>query len=92
MADPATGARYFIEVKGRRPATAEISVSAQQVQKAKSNPDRWRLAVVTVPDDPGTEPEVRYLTDPFAEVRLHFAQTGVVLDVTGLLESSGVPR
>ena len=90
--DPATGARYFIEVKGRRPATAEISVSAQQVQKAKSNPDRWRLAVVTVPDDPGAEPEVRYLTDPFAEVRLHFAQTGVVLDVAGLLESSGVPR
>ena len=91
-ADSATGARYFIEVKGRRPATAEISVSAQQVQKAKSNPDRWRLAVVTVPDESDAEPEVRYLTDPFADVRLHFAQTGVVLDVAGLLESSGVPR
>ena len=90
--DPATGARYFIEVKGHRPATTEISVSAQQVQKAKSNPDRWRLAVVTVPDDPGAEPEVRYLTEPFTEVRLHFAQTGVVLDVADLLESSGVPR
>ena len=90
--DPATGARYFIEVKGHRPGTAEISVSAQQVQKAKSSPDRWRLAVVTVPDDPGAEPTVRYLIEPFADVRLHFAQTGVVLDVADLLEASVVPR
>ncbi|MCY4632684.1 MAG: DUF3883 domain-containing protein, partial [bacterium] len=59
--DPATGTHYFIEVKGHLPRTTEISVSAQQVQKARSNPDRWRLAVVSVPDDPNAEPTVHYL-------------------------------
>ena len=50
-------------------------MSAQQVQKAKSNPDRWRLAVASVPNDPAGEPVVRYLVDPFRDSRLHFAQT-----------------
>ncbi|SVD88223.1 uncharacterized protein METZ01_LOCUS441077, partial [marine metagenome] len=45
--DPETGIHYFIEVKGHLPQTTEISVSAQQVQKAKANPDRWRLAVAS---------------------------------------------
>ena len=89
--DPATGTHYFIEVKGHLPRTAEISVSAQQVQKARSNPDRWRLAVVAVPDDPGTEPTVRYLLDPFGNYTLHFAQTKVTLNVANLLEAAGEP-
>jgi len=54
--DPVTGHHYFIEVKGHLPQTLEISVSAQQVQKAKSNPDRWRLAVASVPNEPDAEP------------------------------------
>ena len=47
--DPKTGYHYFIEVKGHLPQTLEIHVSAQQVQKARSIPDRWRLAVISVP-------------------------------------------
>ena len=71
--DPETGTHYFIEVKGHLPRTTELSVSAQQVQKARSNPERWRLAVVSVPDDPDSDPEVHYLLDPFHDYTLHFA-------------------
>ena len=90
--DPATGTHYFIEVKGHLPRTTEISVSAQQVQKARSNPDRWRLAVVTVPDDPHGEPTVRYLVDPFRDYALHFAESKLSLNVANLLTAAGPPR
>ncbi len=89
--DPATGIHYFIEVKGHLPRTTEISVSAQQVQKARSNPDRWRLAVVSVPDDPDTEPAVRYLVDPFRDYTLHFAESKITLNVADLLSAAGPP-
>lgn len=90
--DAETGIHYFIEVKGHLPQTTEIRVSAQQVQKAKSNPERWRLAVVSVPIDAESFTKVRYLVEPFSDVTLHFAQTSVPLDVASLLESAGEPR
>ena len=89
--DPATGTHYFIEVKGHLPRTTEISVSAQQVQKARSNPDRWRLAIVAVPDDPATEPTVNYLVHPFRDYALHFAESKLTLDVADLLTAATVP-
>lgn len=90
--DPKTGNDYFIEVKGHLPQTTEIKVSARQVQKAKINPDCWRLAVVSVPLDPDEDPPVRYILEPFQDVTLHFAQTCVPLDVAALLESAGEPQ
>ncbi|MXZ29232.1 MAG: DUF3883 domain-containing protein [Acidimicrobiia bacterium] len=90
--DPATGTHYFIEVKGHLPQTTEIHVSAPQVQKARSNPKRWRLAIVSVPEDPHAEPAVRYLTDPFADYHLHFAQTKLTLNIADLLTAAGPPR
>ncbi|MCY4425075.1 MAG: helicase-related protein [Acidimicrobiaceae bacterium] len=89
--DPATGVYYFIEVKGHLPQTEQISVSRRQVGKAHNNSDRWRLAVVSVPEDPTAEPEVRYLTDPFKNVSLHPAQTSVPLNVSELLVHAGPP-
>jgi SNF2 family DNA or RNA helicase len=89
--DPMTGAVYFIEVKSHLPRTEVIHVSATQVQKAKSNPDRWRLAVASVPDDPAAEPKLRYLVEPFRDVTLHFAQPDLPLTVAALLERSGDP-
>ena len=89
--DPVTGTNYFIEVKGHLPRTPEISVSAAQVQKAKGDPDHWRLAVVAVPDEPDGEPTVSYLVEPFRDVTLHFAQTKVPLNVTQLLQAAGDP-
>ena len=89
--DPATGVCYFIEVKGHLPQTEQISVSLRQVGKAHNNSDRWRLAVVSVPEDPDAEPEVHYLTEPFKNVSLHPAQTSVPLNVAELLAYAGPP-
>ena len=89
--DPETGIHYFIEVKGHLPQTTEIKVSAQQVQKAKSNPERWRLAVVSVPAELDVGPTVRYLIDPFRDTHLHFAQTHVPLGVANLIQHAGAP-
>ena len=89
--DPHTGIHYFIEVKGHLPRTTEVKVSAQQVQKAKSNPERWRLAIVSVPDETDRETKVHYLTDPFKDTHLHFAQTHVPLNVAAVLAHAGEP-
>ena len=89
--DPATGTHYFIEVKGHLPRTTEIHISAQQISKAKSLPENWRLAVVSVPDDPTEPPTVRYLIDPFSDYTPHFAQTGLTLNITDLLIAAAPP-
>ena len=88
--DPATGTCLFIEVKGHLPQTEQISVSRRQVGKAHNNAERWRLAVVSVPEDPEAEPEVHYLVEPFKNVSLHPAQTSVPLNVAELL-SHAIP-
>ena len=89
--DPATGVCYFIEVKGHLPQTEQISVSRRQVGKAHNNRERWRLAVVSVPEDPDAEPDVHYLIEPFKNVSLHRAQTSVPLNVSELLTYAGPP-
>ena len=78
-------------MKGHLPRTTEIKVSAQQVQKAKSNPERWRLAIVAVPDETDRETKVYYLTDPFRDTHLHFAQTHVPLNIAAVLAHAGEP-
>ena len=90
--DPETGNHYFIEVKGHLPRTDEIHVSARQVRQAQNDPDRWRLAVVSVPDDPNAEPQVRYLVKPFADTTMPTAMTKVGLKVAALLADAGPPR
>lgn len=82
--DPETGTRYFIEVKGHKPSTPEIKVSAVQVRQGKQNPERFRLAVVEVPEDSTAEPTVGYLIRPFDGFELHFAQTALPLKVADL--------
>ena len=90
--DPVSGTHYFIEVKGHLPGTTEIHVSATQVQKAKSNPERWRLAIASVPTDPAADPVVHYLVEPFADYTLHFAQTSLPMNVAELLSRAGTPQ
>ena len=82
--DPATQTVYFIEVKGHRPGTPEIHVSAAQVRKAQMNPERFRLAVVRVPNEEDGIPEVRYFVNLFDAYDLFFAQTYVPLKVADL--------
>lgn len=90
--DPVTGTRYFIEVKGRVPLNPEIKVSAVQVRQGKQNPERFRLAVVTVPPDPNEEPTVDYYVRPFEGYELHFAQSYVPLKVADLLPHAVEPQ
>ena len=82
--DPQTQTVYFIEVKGHRPDTTEIHVSASQIRKAKMNPERFRLAVVRVPNEDDGTPTVRYFVKPFEGYEPHFAQTYVPLKVADL--------
>ena len=90
--DPVAGIHYLIEVKGHLPGTEEIHVSRTQVGQAQCNPDVWRLAVVSVPNDPVAEPEVRYLIRPFENVNMHEAQTSVPLRIAALLTNSDPSR
>jgi superfamily II DNA or RNA helicase len=82
--DPTTQTVYFIEVKGHRPDTTEIHVSASQIRKAKMNPERFRLVVVRVPNESSDTPRVHYFVKPFDGYEPHFAQTYVPLKVAEL--------
>ena len=90
--DPATGKVFQIEVKGHRPRTAEIHVRARQIRQAKQNPERFRLAVVAVSDEPATALSVGYHVRPFENYEPHFAQTFVPLDVDQLAPHAVEPQ
>jgi Domain of unknown function (DUF3883) len=90
--DRRTGMVYQIEVKGYRPQTPEIKVRARQVRQAKQNPERFRLAVVLVPNESDGAPTVRYFLRPFDAYELHFAQTYVPLDVADLMPYAVEPQ
>lgn len=90
--DPETGIHYYIEVKGHLPDTTEIHVSHTQVTEAKTNPERWRLAIASVPAEHRLAPTVRYLSRPFENYDLHFAQTSVPLNVAQILQVAEEPH
>ena len=90
--DPDTGMIYQIEVKGHRPANPEVKVRARQVRQAKQNPERFRLAVVLVPNEPEDEPRVSYFVRPFDTFEMHFAQTYVPLNVVELMPTALEPQ
>ncbi len=90
--DARTGMIYQIEVKGHRPGNPEIKVRARQVRQAKQNPERFRLAIVKVPNEPEAEPTVAYFVKPFEAYELHFAQTYVPLNVIDLMPYAVEPQ
>ena len=59
-------------------------MSASQIRKAKMNPERFRLAVVRVPNEDDGVPQVKYFVQPFDGYEPHFAQTYVPLKVSDL--------
>lgn len=87
-----TGMVYQVEVKGHRPGTEEVKVHARQVRQAQQNPERFRLAVVLVPNEAGEVPSVSYFVRPFDGYDLHFAQTYVPLSVAGLAPHALEPQ
>lgn len=90
--DPATGMVYQIEVKGYRPANPEVKVRARQVRQAKQNPERFRLAIVSVPNEADAQPSVFYFVRPFDTYELHFAQTYVPLSVSEMIPQAVEPQ
>jgi superfamily II DNA or RNA helicase len=90
--DPKTQIVYQIEVKGHRPGTPDVYVKARQVRQAKQNPDRFRLAVVAVPNEPDGETAVCYYLRPFDTYELHFAQTFVPLNVAEMRPHAVEPQ
>ena len=67
------------------------SIYKDRVDEAKANPERWRLAVVSVPTAPDEEPVVHYLLAPFRDTVMHFAQTKVPLNVADLIATAREP-
>jgi superfamily II DNA or RNA helicase len=90
--DARTGMIYQIEVKGHRPGNPEVKVRARQVRQAKQNPERFRLVIVKVPNEPDAEPTVAYFVKPFDAYELHFAQTYVPLNVPDLMPYAVKPQ
>jgi len=89
--DPATGDLYFIEVKGRIEGADTVTVKARQVRQAHNTPDRFILAIVTVPEDRDAEPTVRYVRRPFRDTELPFAAVSVTLSLPELLREGEEP-
>lgn len=89
--DPTTGDLYFIEVKGRIEGSDTVTVKARQVRQAQNTPDRFILALVTVPEDRDTEPTVRYLLRPFQGAELPFAAVSINLSLPKLLAEAVEP-
>jgi hypothetical protein len=90
--NPTTGMVYQIEVKGHRVGTTEINVHVPQVRQAQQNPERFRLAVVLVPDDPDEMPNVSYFLRPFDDYSLHFAQSNLPLSLAKLAPHALEPQ
>ena len=90
--DPDTGIHYYIEVKGHKPTTPEIKVGLRQVRQGKQHPERFRLAVVEVPEDMDAVPMVGYLIQPFDGYDLHFAQASLPLKVSDLMTQAVEPQ
>ena len=90
--DPDTGIHYYIEVKGHKPTTPEIKVGLRQVRQGKQHPERFRLAVVEVPEDLDAVPMVGYLIRPFDGYDLHFAQASLPLKVSDLMTQAVEPQ
>ena len=89
--DPSSGDLYFIEVKGRIEGSDTVTVKARQVRQALNTPDRFILAVVTVPEDRDADPTVRYLLRPFQGTELPFAAVSVNLSLPKLLKEAVEP-
>ncbi|MDF1595724.1 MAG: helicase-related protein [Acidimicrobiia bacterium] len=90
--DLESGDLYFIEVKGRIEGSDTVTVKARQVRQAQNTPDRFILALVSVPEDRAADPTVRYLLRPFQGTELPFAAVSVNLSLPKLLSEAVEPR
>lgn len=86
--DPRTGHMRFIEVKGRRPGAATVTVTRNEILCCVNSPAQFILALVAV--DHGQTAAPRYVRAPFREEPgLHV--TSVNYNLPALLERSEEP-
>jgi hypothetical protein len=85
---PGTGKLRFIEVKGRRPDAATVTISRNEILTALNKPEDFILALVEVGVDTAL---VRYLYRPFQR-EPDFGVTSVNYDLRDLLDRAEAPR
>lgn len=86
--DPRSGHMRFIEVKGRRPGAATVTVTRNEILCCVNSPQQFILALVEVEHGQAAAP--RYVRAPFREEPgLHV--TSVNYDLPALLERSEEP-
>ncbi len=86
--DPRSGHMRFIEVKGRRPGAATVTVTHNEIMRGISSPQQFFLALVSV--DHGKAAAPRYVRAPFRE-EPDLNVTSVNYDLAALLERSEAP-
>lgn len=83
------GSLVFIEVKGRAKGADQVTLTTNEIRRANNVPEQFRLAVVIVEDDSGSEPI--YIRD-FYFGEPGFAQTAASFNLGTLLKRGGPPE
>ena len=83
------GSLVFIEVKGRAKGADQVTLTTNEIRRANNVPEQFRLAIVLVENDAGSEPV--YVRDfDFGEPG--FAQIGSSYGLSTLLQHGGPPE
>jgi hypothetical protein len=85
--DPATGALYFIEVKGRAAGADQVTLTRTEILCARNEPERFRLALVLVADGRAAEP---VYVQGYDFGQPGFAQTSATFPVAGACKGRAV--
>ena len=83
------GRLVFIEVKGRANGADQVTLTTNEIRRANNIPEQFRLAVVIVENDAGSEPV--YVRD-FDFGAPGFAQTSATFSLSTLLKYGGPPE
>jgi hypothetical protein len=87
--DPATGALFFIEVKGRWIGKSDVTLTKNEILCSRNEPEKFRLALVIVTEEGAQAPG--YLQG-FGFGEPDFAETTRTFSLQKLLEYAGEPR
>jgi hypothetical protein len=87
--DAKTGTLYFIEVKGKWEGKDDVVLTKNEILCSRNEPEKFRLALVTVGED-GPQPPRYLMGHDFGEPV--FDQTATIFSLRKLLEASEKPR
>ena len=84
-----SGHLRFIEVKGRIDGADSVMITRQEVITSLHEPEKFILAIVSVPGGFAHEP--RYVRGPLVEREPSFLETAIQFDLRRLIERAGAP-